>query len=147
MAAPSKSVREKETEDQVKALCKLFERKGIAVRREKLARGSAFRVKSGDCILTGHRYVFVDRRLPTDQQLNVLLDYLGDFKFEFSADDLKALPKAARDLIPTASLEVEKAGDSSVKVETVSVNSSEIVDDASDVHSESSSLEPSRLPL
>ena len=38
--------------------------RGIKVRCEKLARGANFKVKSGNCVFSGQRLLFIDRRLP-----------------------------------------------------------------------------------
>ena len=76
MNTQQKSKKDKELEEQFHGLAKVFEEKGIAVRREKLSRGPSFRVKSGECFLTGKKLLFVDKRLPVDQQISLLQDYL-----------------------------------------------------------------------
>ena len=87
MALVAKSERERQTEVQISVLAGLFEHRGIRVRREKLSRGQAFRVKSGQCMVSGERFVFVDRRLPHEQQVALLVDYLVDFGFELSQEE------------------------------------------------------------
>ncbi len=63
-------------ESQIKTMCQSLSAMGITVRREKLARGQSFRVRSGNCVFSGDNLVFVDRRLPLEQQISVLSDYL-----------------------------------------------------------------------
>ncbi len=95
----TKSNQEKEDEKQVKLLVSLFQRKGIEVRREKLARGSGFRVKSGNCLFSGNDLLFLDRRLPLKQQLTVMVDWLVEKNVDLSDEEMEELPKAARSLI------------------------------------------------
>ena len=56
-------------------------------------------MKSGDCLLTGLKYVFVDRRLPREQQISVLVDYLVDYDFSLEKEELSSLAKSTRDLL------------------------------------------------
>lgn len=88
-----KSAKEREEELQVKKLVELFNRRGWSVRREKLSRGSSFRVKSGNCLFSGQNLVFVDRRLPVQQQLSVLIDYALELDFKIAEDELAELSK------------------------------------------------------
>lgn len=99
MARKAKTQKEKEQERQVRRLSSLFIERGIQVRREKLSRGSAFRVKSGDCVMGGDDYIFVDKRLPVDQQYSVLLDRLLDIQDKLTDSDLELLPDSARQLL------------------------------------------------
>jgi hypothetical protein len=65
---------ERECEHKIKKLINESSDLGVIVRREKLTRGPSFRVKSGNCLITGKRVVFIDRRLPVEQQLSILRD-------------------------------------------------------------------------
>lgn len=107
MAIKSKNSRSGDEEDgQFRSLRGILKRHGVTVRREKLSRGHAFRVKSGDCLLTGARHVFVDRRLPGPQQVQVLVDFLVDEKIDVLGDELVGLSEntlallKARELAP-----------------------------------------------
>lgn len=91
--------KEKEEERQVKALSQIFESRGVKVRRENLSRGPSFRVRSGDCLLTGERVVFLDKRLPSDQQINVLIDQLSAHEIELNETELAEFPKTTQVLI------------------------------------------------
>lgn len=75
-----KSKKELELESKIVLLKKEFEDQGFTVRREKLARGTAFRVKSGGCLLIDQKVVFVDRRLPLEQQYGVLREYVDSVR-------------------------------------------------------------------
>lgn len=81
-------------ETRFRRLSQLFESRGIEVRRERLSRGSAFRVKSGSCMLSGKDLIFVDQRLPIDQQLNVLQEYLEAYKFDLTSEEQGNLSSA-----------------------------------------------------
>ena len=91
-----KPAQEKRDEQTIRRLQKIFRNHGITVRRENLSRGPSFRVRSGDCVLTGERFVFVDRRMPADQQLGTLLDQLVSYKLQLTEDELEDLPSTAR---------------------------------------------------
>ena len=78
-------------ETRFRRLSRLFEDRGVEVRRERLSRGPAFRVKSGSCMLSGKDLIFVDQRLPLDQQLVVLREYLETYNFELSGEELGTL--------------------------------------------------------
>lgn len=93
------SAQEKRDEQLIRRLQKVFRNHGITVRRENLSRGPSFRVRSGDCVLTGERFVFVDRRLPPEEQLSTLLDQLVSFGLELSEEELETIPQGARALL------------------------------------------------
>ena len=94
-----KSKAQSEGEKQLRSLQKVFEGRGIHVRREKLCAGPAFKVKSGDCFFSGERIIFVDLRLSSEQQLSVLIEYLIDAPFELSSEELNFFSASTRDLI------------------------------------------------
>ena len=97
--AKKKTEAEKEELRQIKALIELFETKGITVRRENLSRVPSFKVKSGECLLTGENILFLDKRLPNDQQISVLVDYLFDSDIAMSPEEIQAFPKQLKSLI------------------------------------------------
>lgn len=97
--AASTSEKEREKLRDFKLLSQLAERAGISVRREKLARGHSYRVKSGECVLGGKNLVFVDKRLPIEQQLIILTDFLVDLRVEIDPEEGKQLTAATRSLI------------------------------------------------
>lgn len=68
---------EKECENRIRSIIKDLSSSGLIVRREKLTRGPSFKVKSGLCSLSGKKIVFLDRRLPVDQQLQMLEEHIA----------------------------------------------------------------------
>lgn len=108
MAIRSSATARRSTSDesQVRALEKVFRARGISVRREKLARGSAFRVRSGGCLLAGENLIFIDRRLPDDQQLTLLIEYLGELRITLTERETAALAPRVRSMIAREPLTV-----------------------------------------
>jgi hypothetical protein len=74
-----KSLKEqqKSEDSNLKLLIDSLKERGWVVRREKLSRGPAFRVKSGFCKLFGERVLFLDRELPVRQQQAFLQEFLA----------------------------------------------------------------------
>ena len=99
MAGRRKSKKELLAERQLRVISGIFERLGIVVRREKLASGPSFRVKSGNCLFGGKPVVFVDRRLPAEQQQSVLADYLVELGAEITTEEMQLLPDSLRTLV------------------------------------------------
>ncbi len=90
---------DRQAEGAMKVLGGAFARAGITVRREKLSCGSAYRAKSGRCLVGTEQVLFVDRRLAPDQQLAVVVDYLLQLGVNITPDEQTALPGTVRDLI------------------------------------------------
>ncbi len=80
----------------------MFAKRGISVRRENLTRGSAFRVKSGNCSFNGKDIIFVDKRLATTQQVSFLVDCLVETKLVLDEAELLYLPPSARTLLESS---------------------------------------------
>lgn len=95
------SVKEKEKllESEIRKLAEILTARSVVVRREQLSRGRSYRVKSGDCVLSGANTVFVDKRLPLEQQVSVLVDFLVDLKLDLQPEELSELPGATQDLL------------------------------------------------
>lgn len=91
--------KELEVEREIKRLCKLMETKGVKVRREKLARGHFFRVKSGTCEIVGEDHVFIDKRLPNEHQVAILLDAFVERKLTLENNELSELSAQSRNLL------------------------------------------------
>lgn len=96
--------REQEEERQLKKLVQVLNNRGIAVRRENLSRGSAFRVKSGGCLFSGENIVFLDRRLSISQQLAVLVDHILDLDMQLLPAESEGLSKQTLALLAGAAL-------------------------------------------
>lgn len=87
---------ERECEQKIRKIISKSNELGISVRREKLTRGPSFRVKSGKCVLTGKRTVFIDRRLPVEQQLNILLEEVNNASVESTSTDNVSIESEAQ---------------------------------------------------
>ncbi len=99
MPANKKTKKDKEDEKHLKQLSSLFKKQGIEVRRERLYRGSGFRVKSGNCLFSGDDLLFLDRRLPLKQQLSVMIDWMVEKDIKFDTEDLETLPNSLKSLL------------------------------------------------
>ena len=81
---------------QVKSIASVFKNYGYSVRRENLSRGHSFKVKSGGCLLAGEKLIFVDKRLPFDNQISLLVDYVKELNLNLSEEELSHFPETAR---------------------------------------------------
>lgn len=89
----------REIEKEIKSLSKIIESKGIKVRREKLSRGHNFKVRSGNCILTGTDHVFLDKRLPHEQQMLLLFEVLSQKELKITPEDASILSDKTKSLL------------------------------------------------
>jgi len=80
--------------DELKAAA---EKLGLQVREERLLREVGYRVRSGHCRLRADEIIFLDRGLPLQAQVEVLVDELA----RRSLDDIYLSP-AARALVERA---------------------------------------------
>lgn len=62
----------KEQEDRYRSLLADLENLGFVVRREELKRGHCWKVVSGSCRSLGQNFIFVDSRLPPQEQVGFL---------------------------------------------------------------------------
>lgn len=90
MAQKGPEVKKDEVED-LRRLVHVVERRGIEVRREKLVSGTAFKVRSGNCLLQGEEILFLDRRLPQPQQVAVLVDLIREADFDLDDEEIRGL--------------------------------------------------------
>lgn len=60
-------------ESVIRELSRLVEMHGVIVRREKLKQGPGWKVSSGTCRAGEKNFIFVDRRMPQEEQLSFLL--------------------------------------------------------------------------
>jgi hypothetical protein len=86
-------------ESDVRALARALSHQGVKVRREKLARGREYRVKSGRCNAFGASILFVDRALPAAQQSSVIIDFCLEHKIPLYRGDLKNLSPAKTKIV------------------------------------------------
>lgn len=83
--------------DELKAAA---EKLGLRVREERLLREVGYRVRSGRCRLRTDEIIFLERGLPLEAQIDVLVDELA----QRSLDDVYLSP-AARALVERAARE------------------------------------------
>ena len=83
----------------VKSIVKFLKNRGFDVRREKLSRGDSFRVKSGECSFKDKKLLFIDTRLPAEQQMSILTDYLVASELKFTEEELDTLPPSVRAVV------------------------------------------------
>ena len=95
----SLSNKDKLIESEIKTLVSFLSATGYRVRREQLARGHSYRVKSGDCLLSGATLLFIDKRLQLPHQLSVIVDYLMDLELTLPSELLEELTPATKNLL------------------------------------------------
>ena len=99
MAKRKKVEKALEIEREIKNLSKIIESKGVKVRREKLSRGHNFKVRSGNCVLTGQDHVFLDKRLPQEQQMMLLCEVLSQKELKISPEEATILSDKSKSLL------------------------------------------------
>ena len=78
-------------------LCDLLGQAGYGVRREALKQGIGWKTLSGACRARANRLIFVDRRMPQDEQIAFLASKLAAIKPEgMDPRKLEALPPGLR---------------------------------------------------
>ncbi len=85
-----------------KTLAKLVEIKGFKVRREELKAGPGWRASSGACRARTDKLIFVERRLPQDDQLNFLIATAIELGLVFTAEELSELPQATQEVLSSS---------------------------------------------
>jgi len=80
-------------------MSEVIEATGVTVRREKLSRGPAYKVRSAGCQFLGDNVIFVDKGLPEDQQVAVMLNYLIELDVSLAEEDLALLSPANQDFL------------------------------------------------
>ena len=86
-------------DESIKKLSLMIEAQGYSIRREKLSRGPSFRVKSGGCFYSGDKVIFIDKNLPEDQQITMLLNFILDLNININEDDLEGLSPTSKELL------------------------------------------------
>lgn len=99
-----RSGKDEREESDLKVLSRALQVRGFRIRREQLARGYGFAVKSGQCVFDGTDVVFLDRRLPLSQQLSLLLDFIlsdgsDSHRIELTEAELDELSQSTQKMI------------------------------------------------
>lgn len=82
----------KEKESLLSELACILSSSGFRVRREKLKQGIGWRAVSGSCRVMSDRMIFLDRRLPQDEQIDFLVDRIAESKIAVSLEQIQSLP-------------------------------------------------------
>jgi hypothetical protein len=84
----------KEKENLLKGLANILNSSGFQVRREKLKQGHGWRAVSGSCRVIQNKLIFLDRRLPQDEQIEFLVDRITENGIQISSDQRGLLPES-----------------------------------------------------
>ena len=79
-------------ENIFRQLASILDSHGFMVRRETLKRGHGWKVVSGSCKARGDKYIFVDRRLSQDDQIEFLVHKLLTLGLSLEETELENLP-------------------------------------------------------
>ena len=87
-----------------KGLAEFCHSRGLTVRREDLKQGHGWRVMSGTCRMNDQKLIFIDRKLPQDEQILFLASRLAALKIEVPAEELTKLPENVKGILSASSL-------------------------------------------
>lgn len=85
---------QKEKEGVLKELANILNSSGFRVRREKLKQGHGWRAVSGTCRVLADKLIFLDRRLPQDEQIEFLVDRISASGIVVSNECRGVLPES-----------------------------------------------------
>ena len=72
---------------------------GFDVRREELKQGPGWKVMSGACRYEAQKLVFVDKKLPQDEQISFLLGKIVELKVQVPDQKKDGLPENVRSIL------------------------------------------------
>lgn len=90
---PEVGKKDYQKEHVFKELSTLLAQSGVSVRREKLKQGLGWKVISGSCRAQGDKFLFIDRRLPQDDQIAFLLAKLASLNIQIPDSAMAELPE------------------------------------------------------
>ncbi|MCB0335009.1 MAG: hypothetical protein KDD62_01845 [Bdellovibrionales bacterium] len=88
----SAGISEKERQQAYKSLVSILTNHGYTIRREKLRQGFGWKAHSGSCIALEQQLVFIDSRMPLDDQIAFLIAKLLNADIQASPEELEDLP-------------------------------------------------------
>ena len=107
---PHSHARDEKKEAIFRELSQILAESGHTVRREQLKQGHGWKVVSGVCRADQASMIFVDRRMPQDDQIAFLSSRISTLKLPISEEHLTKLPEKVIGLISgTASPTSESA--------------------------------------
>jgi hypothetical protein len=91
--------RDEKKEAIFKELSQILAESGHTVRREQLKQGHGWKVVSGVCRADQASMVFVDRRMPQDDQIAFLSSRISSLKLQIAPERLSKLPEKVVELL------------------------------------------------
>ena len=82
-----------------KDLAAACESGGYSVRREELKQGHGWKAVSGSCRLETQRLIFVDKKLPQDEQIAFLAHRVAALGLKLADDKIATLPENVRAIL------------------------------------------------
>ncbi|NDC36781.1 MAG: hypothetical protein EBZ48_01880 [Proteobacteria bacterium] len=82
-----------------RSLVGVIQSHGYAVRREDLKQGHGWKAASGFCRLDQQKIIFVDRKLPQDEQITFLIQGISSAGLYPSEQQLESLPEKIREML------------------------------------------------
>ena len=79
-----------------RGLALVLDRAGYQVRRERLKQGCGWKVVSGSCRSINDHLIFVDKKLPQDDQITFLLSKISNLGLKLDEAQLQELPQKWR---------------------------------------------------
>ena len=100
---PRKAIRKNTWDPQkdsiFKQLAELLIAQGYSVRREELKQGHGWKVASGSCRLNRQKLIFVDRKLPQDEQITFLIQRITAAGFRPTQEQIAQLPEKIQEML------------------------------------------------
>lgn len=91
-AKDKEKARSREKENLLGELSEILGSLGVRVRREKLKQGHGWRAVSGACRVMTDKMIFLDRRLPHDEQIDFLVERIAESRDDVSSERIQSLP-------------------------------------------------------
>lgn len=82
-----------------KQLAAITNAHGSVVRREELKQGHGWKVASGTCRLDQQKLIFVDRKLPQDEQITFLIQRMTAAGIRPNDEQMSQLPEKVREML------------------------------------------------
>ena len=81
-----------------KQLAAIMASSGFTVRREDLKQGPGWRAVSGSCRLEQQRLIFIDKKLPQDEQITFLVQRMTTLGVKMDPEKFAELPEKIREM-------------------------------------------------
>lgn len=94
MKKKTRQEKDPKKEQLFRRLSEILKCVGVEVRREELKSGYGWRAVSGACRLNEQPLLFIDRKIPQDEQISLLLERLTLLADRITPDQLSDLPES-----------------------------------------------------